>query len=99
MAVYVDPLFNYGWHLGPSCHMFADSLDELHVMAEGIGMKRAWFQNKPGFPHYDLVKSRRDRAVANGAVQHSRAEAVAKWRALASPASRPGPPDRNSNGR
>ena len=36
MAVYVDALFNYGWKLGPSCHMIADTLDELHVMADTL---------------------------------------------------------------
>lgn len=71
MSVYVDPLIDYGWRLGPSCHMFADTLEELHDMAKRIGMKRAWFQDKETLPHYDLVKSRRDKAVALGAVEVS----------------------------
>ncbi len=53
--------------LGPRawCHMVSDtSMTELHAMAERIGMKRAWFQGD----HYDLVASRRDRAIAFGAV-------------------------------
>lgn len=33
MAVYVDSLVNYGWKYGPSCHMMADTLEELHEMA------------------------------------------------------------------
>lgn len=51
------------------CHMTADSLDELHAMAEQIGMKREWFQPHATFPHYDLVPSRRARAVALGAIE------------------------------
>jgi hypothetical protein len=49
------------------CHMFADTLEELHAMAEKIGMKREWFQEHPRFPHYDLVPPRRAKAVALGA--------------------------------
>lgn len=70
MAVYVDALINYGWKLGPSCHMSADTLEELHLAASKIGMKRSWFQDKgDGFPHYDLVASRRAAAVKNGAIE------------------------------
>lgn len=49
-------------------HMWCDGdIDELHRMAASIGMKRAWFQNHPLLPHYDVVPSRRARAIANGA--------------------------------
>jgi hypothetical protein len=51
------------------CHLFADTEEELHAMAAAIGMRRSWFQNKPGFPHYDLVMSRRKHAVSLGAVE------------------------------
>lgn len=68
MAVYVDRLMNHGWKLGPNCHMFADTLEELHAMADRLGMKRSWFQDKKDLPHYDLVKSKRDKAIALGAV-------------------------------
>lgn len=51
------------------CHMWSEDLDALHDMAARIGMKRAWFQDKPGFPHYDLVPTRRAAAVALGAVE------------------------------
>lgn len=80
MSVYVDPLREYGgsktfrWTV--SCHMYADTLDELHEMATAVGMKRAWFQNKPRLPHYDLVAARRAKAVQRGAVQHSLREMV-----------------------
>lgn len=39
MAVYVDPLINYGWKLGPSCHMTADTIEELNALAVKIGLK------------------------------------------------------------
>jgi hypothetical protein len=81
LSVYVDPLFEHGgsptFHWKRSCHMYADTLDELHTMAKRIGMQRAWFQNKPKLPHYDLVPTRRAAAVSAGAVEHTRAEMVA----------------------
>jgi hypothetical protein len=57
--------------------MYADTLEELHAMADAIGMKRAWFQNKPQLPHYDLVPARRAKAVKLGAVEHTKYEMVA----------------------
>ena len=69
MSVYVDALRDWGWRLGPSCHMIADTLDELHAMADRIGLQRRWFQNKRSGPHYDLTRSRREMAVAAGAVE------------------------------
>lgn len=53
------------------CHMWVNPGDEeaLHAMARKIGMKREWFQAKPGFPHYDLIPTKRVKAVAEGAVE------------------------------
>ncbi len=66
-----------------SCHLIADTLDELHAMADRIGMKRAWFQPAPASaPHYDLVPSRRAKAVALGAIELNRADFVAVVRRL-----------------
>ena len=87
MTVYVDDLTNWGWKLRgrtvASCHMFTDAveLDELHAMAERIGLKRAWFQEHRLAPHYDLTPSRRADAVAFGAVEVDRARSVEIWRA------------------
>lgn len=85
MSVYVDPLVDFGWVLRDrqvkSCHMFADTLDELHEMAARIGMKRSWLQPSPpaSIDHYDLVASRREAAIAAGAVELDRRAAV-EWR-------------------
>jgi hypothetical protein len=83
MAVYVDPLFT--WPItatkpaaralarrtgGRWCHLTADTLDELHAFAGRLGLKRAWFQNHPRHPHYDLTPGKRAQAVRMGAVEY-----------------------------
>jgi len=75
MAVYVDDLFDYpgkGWW----CHMVSNNLDELHTMADRIGLRREWFQNHPRHPHYDLRPYSRSLAVLHGAVEVSSEEIV-----------------------
>ena len=74
MSVYVDDAFCQGEHWGRwqgGGHMQADTLDELHEMADRLGMQRAWFQTKPGRPwrdHYDLTAASRELALALGAI-------------------------------
>lgn len=86
MTIYVDPLMSHGWklrgHAVQNCHLFSDAGDdELHAFAERIGMKRAWFQAK-SVPHYDLTPSRRKCAVACGAVEVDRRQAVDLWKRI-----------------
>jgi hypothetical protein len=73
VGVYVDPMMacvpNANWRWNESCHLLADTLDELHALAGRIGLKRAWFQSHGTFPHYDLTRPRRARAVAAGAIE------------------------------
>ncbi len=68
MSVYVDRLRNWGWRLGPSSHLIADTVEELHAFAERIGLRREWFQDGRS-PHYDLTAGRRTTAVRLGAVE------------------------------
>jgi hypothetical protein len=46
-----------------------DDLNELHAFAARIGLRRSWFQDKP-WPraHYDVTESKRQQAIAAGAV-------------------------------
>jgi hypothetical protein len=70
MAVYVDqPSYRLGRMM--MCHMAADTLDELHGMADQLGVKR-WFQDKAGAPHYDICKANRAKAVSLGAISVTR---------------------------
>jgi len=76
MPVYVDSLMpcptNPNWRWNESCHLFADTLDELHLFATGLGMKLEWFQEDSSLPHYDLTPGKRKQAVAKGAIEASR---------------------------
>lgn len=77
MTIYVDPIFGAmpqgtqaARHGNQWCHMLCDgNLNELHKMAEKIGLKRSYFQCSASVPHYDLTPSKRKLAVRSGAVE------------------------------
>ncbi|MEX2524475.1 MAG: DUF4031 domain-containing protein [Gammaproteobacteria bacterium] len=81
MAVYVDNA-QIPFRRMKMCHMIADSLDELHRMAERIGLRRRWFQDGGSFPHYDVCLTKRDMAISYGAVPVERRELVRIMREL-----------------
>jgi hypothetical protein len=53
------------------CHMWADSVSELHEMAIKLGLKKSWFQDKRILPHYDLTPNKRTKAIKLGAKEES----------------------------
>ena len=91
MSVYVDPLFTMesrnpqAFRVGARndhrwCHLFADTEEELRVLAEKIGMRRSWFQlSRRDLGHYDLTPGRRAAAIRAGAVEVTREQAVEIW--------------------
>ncbi len=81
MAVYVDNLRDYGWHRGPSCHLIADSVEELIDFAEQMGLRREWFQPKSS-PHFDLTAAAREVAVESGAIEIDQRQLVKKLREI-----------------
>ena len=73
MVVYVDNAqIPYGRM--KMCHMVADTPDELHAMADRIGVKRKWYQWPTSAPHYDICLEKRKLAVENGAREVGRHE-------------------------
>jgi hypothetical protein len=84
MSVYVDDagipakvrngsrVHNSRWY-----HLTADTPEELHRFAEGLGLKRSYFQPGKGrgdgtpspFWHYDLTEGKRQQAIKQGAQQ------------------------------
>ncbi|MBM3551865.1 MAG: DUF4031 domain-containing protein [Alphaproteobacteria bacterium] len=72
MSVYVDDM-RAPYRRMIMCHMLADSVDELHAMADRIGVVRRWFQGD----HYDICLAKRALALQAGAVEISMREAVA----------------------
>ena len=90
MSTYVDSLMpcrpNGRWPWSQSCHLFADTLDELHDFATRLGLRRAWFQNHRRLPHYDLTSNKRRQAVKLGAVEATRKQvAIMFWGEDAAP--------------
>lgn len=70
MTVYVDDMrAPYGRMV--MCHMIADTDEELHAMADKIGVARRWHQTSPpaSTSHYDIALSKKELAIAAGAVQ------------------------------
>jgi hypothetical protein len=49
------------------CHMWADTDDELHAMAQRLGLRRAWHDGDAILSHYDVCLSKRRLAVKLGA--------------------------------
>ena len=83
MTVYVDNA-EIAFGRMKMSHMIADTVEELHEMAERIGMRSEWFQASPpsSFPHYDVSLSKRREAVRLGAVLMNRREIGEKIREL-----------------
>src|SRR5687768_1075899 len=53
-------------------HLSAKNVLVLHEFAVRVGLKKEWFQNKPGRPHYDIKSGKlRQRAKDLGAVEVS----------------------------
>ena len=80
MAIFVDELRdcshikNYATKRYGSrwCHMWCDGdIEELHLFALKIGLKRQYFQKSKVFDHYDLIPSKRMLAIRCGAEQMS----------------------------
>jgi hypothetical protein len=73
MAVYVDDMqASFGRMV--MCHMWADTLPELLMMADMIGVARKWLQQPPkaSWVHFDIAKSKRALAVRYGAIETDR---------------------------
>lgn len=58
-------------------HMAADTLEELHEMAERLGLRR-FFQSKKQKCHYDVCQTYRNKAIGFGAIEITQSEMVEK---------------------
>lgn len=67
------------------CHMLADTLDELHDMADKLGISRKHFQSKSRYPHYDICRSKHQEALKlSSKILLSRKDIIEKAKALKS---------------
>lgn len=69
MATYVTTMLRHIAFGGRRrrCYLFADTVEELHRFARGIGCRRWWFHNVR-YPHYDLSPTKRHAALQAGAL-------------------------------
>jgi len=70
VTCYVDTVRAYpgtGLRYTEFCHLLADTRDELHEMADALGIPRRFFQDHPWRWHHDLPAHLREQAVALGA--------------------------------
>lgn len=81
MTVYVDDAVHL-WRGRRWAHLMADTLDELHAMADRLDIPRRAFQNKTSGAHYDVPSELRERAIALGAVPISRHQDRERVRAV-----------------
>ena len=78
--IYVDFLVDNGWKLGPNCHLFADTKDELITFAMSIGLKEQWIQtSKNGWIHFDLTENKRKIAIKTGAKEFKTRKEVVEF--------------------
>ncbi len=81
MAILIDSFQNGArgpirfWHRRCG-HLVSDtSIEELHIFAESLGLRREWFHVK-SIPHYDLTGAVYELAIERGAVLVSSREIV-----------------------
>jgi hypothetical protein len=77
MTVYVDDVRHQFGRM-VMCHLWADSLEELLAMVDRIGVQRKWIQGHPtlsqprfrkaSWVHFDISLSKKELAIAAGAV-------------------------------
>ena len=81
MTVYVDDAVTL-WRGRRWAHLMADTLDELHAMAERLGVPRRAFQDKRSGAHYDIDSTMRETALRLGAEPVSRLQDRKRMRAI-----------------
>ncbi|MCE6957715.1 DUF4031 domain-containing protein [Cereibacter sphaeroides] len=69
MTVWVDDV-RHAYGRMVMCHMWSDSEEELHTMADRIGVARRWIQKPPkaSWLHFDICLEKKRLALAAGAI-------------------------------
>jgi hypothetical protein len=95
VACYVDTVRSdpgSGLRYTEFCHLLADTPDELHAMADALGIPRRFYQAHPWRWHHDLPEHLRARAVELGAQEVTMHEVGALLRARRVALARCSPP-------
>lgn len=68
--IYIDKPMHYP-HAKYKCkwsHVWSDNIEELHLFARKLRLKKEWFQNRRNFPHYDVTEYKYTDAIQHGAI-------------------------------
>lgn len=80
MSLYVDPLVKTRptpeWPWTQSCFLYGDMVEQLHAVAEKLGLKKQFFIDDVAFPRYRIRSMQRVEAMKCGAVEHTRWECI-----------------------
>jgi len=73
--IYLDSLRTANWKYKKSCHLTADSDEELLSFAKQLGLKETWLQtSRSGVKHFDLTEGMRKKALILKEVIYTREE-------------------------
>lgn len=81
--IVIDPLEDYGWKKGPSCHCMSDlddreaALQELIEFGKKLKLRRSWIHYSIDGNHFDLTKGKRWQAIRHGAKQITHDQRIA----------------------
>lgn len=81
MTVYVDDMdvpFQHKGRIYKLSHMIADTEEELHSMADIIGLNRKYYQED----HYDISLTKKSLAIKNGAILLTYKQLALKFREI-----------------
>ena len=83
--IFVDQLTktkpSQSWPYGDSCHLTAESEEELHQFATAtLGMKREWARVVGWTTYYQLTRNKREMALRAGAEERTPTNAVKLFR-------------------
>ena len=68
------------WHHMATDNLSEDGLEELHSMADALGLRREWLHRRPHLPHYDVPPEIKAAAMALGAQEVPARELVRRCR-------------------
>ncbi len=68
------------WYHMATDNLTTGGLEELHAMADALGLRRQWLHHHPGLPHYDIPRTEKVTALELGAQEVTTRELILRCR-------------------